>query len=128
RLAGSPRTRVPRPIGERGGERDGGAGGEIADELALHFERGRDFSKAIQYRQQAGQKAMQRNAYQEAIIHFTKGLESLNTLSDTPQVQVLKRQEFVDEALHCELLFALGEAQRKVGEHLTAQETLLHAA
>jgi DNA-binding winged helix-turn-helix (wHTH) protein/tetratricopeptide (TPR) repeat protein len=128
RLAVSRRTRLHRQIGEREEAGYGERAGEIAAELAVHFERGRDFSKAIQYRQQAGQNALQRNAYQEAIIHFTKGLESLNTLSDTPQVQALKRQESVDEALHCELLFALGEAQRKVGEHLTAQETLLHAA
>ncbi len=34
----------------------------------------------------------------------------------------------MDEAQRCTLLLALGEAQLNAGEHLEAQETLLHAA
>ena len=34
----------------------------------------------------------------------------------------------MDEAQRCTLLLALGEAQRKAGEHLKAQETFLRAA
>jgi DNA-binding winged helix-turn-helix (wHTH) protein/tetratricopeptide (TPR) repeat protein len=58
---------------------------EIAVELAIHFEQGRDYSKAVQYLQQAGGNAVQRSAHVEAIGHLTKGLEVLKTLPDTPQ-------------------------------------------
>jgi tetratricopeptide (TPR) repeat protein len=43
-------------------------------------------------------------------------------------LQALERQDPVDETQRCSLLLALGDAQRKAGEHLTAQETLLRAA
>src|SRR4030095_11402579 len=55
---------------------------EIAAELVVHFERGRDSRRAVQYRWQAGRKALQRSAHQEAIAHWTKGLELLQTLPD----------------------------------------------
>src|SRR4029434_3309012 len=58
---------------------------EIAAELAMHFECGRDARRAVQYRWQAGRKALQRSAHQEAIAHWTKGLELLQTLPDTPE-------------------------------------------
>src|SRR5262247_278332 len=58
---------------------------EIAAELAVHFERGRDARRAVQYRWQAGSKALRRSAHQEAITHWTKGVELLTTLPDTPE-------------------------------------------
>jgi DNA-binding winged helix-turn-helix (wHTH) protein/predicted ATPase len=58
---------------------------EIAAELAVHFERGRDARRAVQYRWQAGRKALQRSAHREAIAHLTRGLELLQTLPDTPE-------------------------------------------
>src|SRR5262249_31775039 len=54
-----------------------------AAELAMHFERGRDFSRAVKYHQQAGENALQRYAHQEAIGHFTRGLAVLNLLPET---------------------------------------------
>src|SRR5262252_2831918 len=58
---------------------------EIAAELAVHFERGRDARRAMQYRWQAGRKAVQCSAHREAIAHLTRGLELLQTLPDTPE-------------------------------------------
>jgi predicted ATPase len=58
---------------------------EIAAELAMHFERGQDYERAVRYLTQAGQNALQRSAPQEAIAHLTKGLELLITLPDTPE-------------------------------------------
>jgi predicted ATPase len=58
---------------------------EIAAELAVHFEQGRDYRRAVQYLQQAGENAVRRSTHQEAISLFTKGLELLNTLPDTPE-------------------------------------------
>ena len=57
---------------------------QIAAELAIHFERGRDYPRAIQYLHQAGEASSQRSAHQEAIVHLTNGLELLKTLPDAP--------------------------------------------
>src|SRR5207249_4800413 len=70
-------------------------------ELAMHFERGRDYRRAVQYLQQAAGNAMQRCAYREAIGHLSKGLELLKTLPDTPG---RSQQEL---ALHIDLGWAL---------------------
>jgi predicted ATPase len=58
--------------------------GAISAELAMHFERGRDGHRAVPYRLQAGQRSLERSAYVEAVAHFTRGLEVLKTLPDTP--------------------------------------------
>src|SRR5262249_56636764 len=52
--------------------------------LAHHYTEAGLREQAIPYWQQAGQRASQRSAHQEAISHLTKGLELLKTLPDTP--------------------------------------------
>jgi predicted ATPase len=74
-----------RHIGERKERTYGDRAREIAAELALHFEQGRDYQRAIQYLQRAGENAVRRSANQEAITHLTKGVELLKTLPDTPE-------------------------------------------
>src|SRR4029453_15363985 len=59
--------------------------GKIAAELAVHFERGHDYHRAVQYYEQAGKNAIRRSAHVEAISLLIKGLELLKTLSDTPE-------------------------------------------
>ena len=59
--------------------------GEIAGELAMHFERGRDFERALQYRRQAGEHALRQHGYREAVTHATRALALLRTLSDAEQ-------------------------------------------
>src|SRR5262249_12056731 len=56
---------------------------EIAAELAVHFERGRDAWRAVQYHHYAGENAVQRSAYQEMISHFTTAIKLIETLPDT---------------------------------------------
>jgi DNA-binding winged helix-turn-helix (wHTH) protein/predicted ATPase len=70
-------------IGERKERAYGERAREIAAELALHFEQGRDYHKAIQYLRQAGENAVLRPAHQEAVTLLTKGVELLKTLPDT---------------------------------------------
>ena len=53
--------------------------------LAHHYTEAGLIEQAIPYWQQAGQRAIQRSAYVEAISHLTKGLELLKTLPDTPE-------------------------------------------
>ena len=57
--------------------------GEIAAELALHRDRGRDYQRAAHYRLRAAQNALQRSAHREAIDHLMEGLELLKHLPDT---------------------------------------------
>ena len=59
--------------------------GEIAGELAMHFERGRDFERALQYRRQAGENALRQHGYREAATHATRALDLLRTLPDAEQ-------------------------------------------
>jgi predicted ATPase/DNA-binding winged helix-turn-helix (wHTH) protein len=72
-------------IGEREEQAYGDQARAIATELAVHFERGRNYHKAIRYLQQAGENALRRSAHQEAISLLTRGLELLTTLPDTPE-------------------------------------------
>ena len=69
-------------IGKRKEQAYGDRAKEIAAELAVHFEQGRAYEKAVQYLQQAGENAIQRSA-KEAISHLSKGLELLKTLPET---------------------------------------------
>jgi predicted ATPase len=53
--------------------------------LAHHYTEAGLTTRAIPYWQKAGERAVQRSAYVEAISHLTKGLELLKTLPDTPK-------------------------------------------
>jgi class 3 adenylate cyclase/tetratricopeptide (TPR) repeat protein len=93
--------------------------------IAHHYTEAGLGAHAIPYWQRAGERALQRSANTEAISHLTKGLELLSALAKplegTPR-------EPVDEAQRCTLLLSLGEAQRRAGQPLKAQETFLQAA
>src|SRR5262249_48406671 len=54
-------------------------------ELAHHYSRSGNTQKAVEYLHLAGQQAVQRSAYTEAITHLTTALELLQTLPDTPE-------------------------------------------
>jgi class 3 adenylate cyclase len=51
--------------------------------LAHHYTEAGLMAPAIPYWRQAGQRALERSAYVEAVSHLTKGLEVLRTLPDT---------------------------------------------
>lgn len=55
----------------------------IAARLALHFERGRDFARAVTYYQHVAATALHRFAYTEAIAHCRQGLVLLATMPET---------------------------------------------
>jgi predicted ATPase len=58
--------------------------GEIAAQLALHFEHGGETFQAVHYWQQAGDNAARRNAHHEASIALSKSLALLATLPESP--------------------------------------------
>jgi class 3 adenylate cyclase/predicted ATPase len=53
--------------------------------LAHHYTEAGLHERATFYWQRAGERAVHRSAYVEAIAHLTKGLEVLQTLPDTPE-------------------------------------------
>jgi class 3 adenylate cyclase/predicted ATPase len=71
---------------------------EYYEELAHHYSRSDDIQKALEYLLKAGNKALRLCACREAIAHFSKGLELVKTLPDTPE----RAQQELD------LQFALG--------------------
>ena len=92
---------------------------EYYGQLAHHFleaAQGVEVDKAIDYARRAGARAMTLAAYEEAVRFYQMAL------------QALTRQAPEDEAQHCTLLLALGEAQRKAGQSPQALDTLQEAA
>ena len=84
-LPTSRRVQLHRRIGERGAEIYGDRAKEIAAELAMHFERGRDYARSAKYLQQAANNAIRRFAYREAVGLARHGIELLARLPDTPE-------------------------------------------
>jgi hypothetical protein len=58
---------------------------QIATQLAIHFERGRDFARAIEYLIHAGDNANKLYAYAEAEKHYTNALNLVKKLPDEEQ-------------------------------------------
>jgi predicted ATPase len=85
RVPAARRADLHRRIGERleAGLRERAV--EVATELAMHFERGRDPHRAIRYLQMAGEVATQRSAAREAVAHLSRALELLRAEPDTPE-------------------------------------------
>jgi tetratricopeptide (TPR) repeat protein len=71
--------------------------------LAHHYTEAGLSAQAVVYWQRAGQRATALLAYEEAVQYHETALAAL------------ERLETVDEAQHCEILLALGEARMKAG-------------
>jgi class 3 adenylate cyclase/predicted ATPase len=61
------------------------------DELAVHYSRGANADKALEYHERAGRQAVRRSAYGEAMRHFNAALEVLQRL---PQSRERDKREF----------------------------------
>ena len=85
RLGAARRVRLHQRLGECLEKAYEEHAGEIAAELAVHFEYGRDYQRAVPYLQQAADNARRRCANAEAIRLLSKGLELLTGLPDTPE-------------------------------------------
>jgi predicted ATPase/DNA-binding winged helix-turn-helix (wHTH) protein len=72
-------------IGARLERAHGSHAADIAGELAMHFEQGRDFERAIRHRRQAADTALRQHGYREAVNHATRGLELLTALPESPE-------------------------------------------
>ena len=91
--------------------------------IAHHYTEAGLGAAAVPYWHRAGERALERWANLEAIDHFKKGLELLESNADAPD-----RNRPADEARRCSLLLILGNAQFQAGEFLESRDTLLRAA
>jgi len=57
---------------------------EIAGELAMHFEHGRDLERAVKYRRLAADAAIRRHAHREAADHATRAIALCASLPESP--------------------------------------------
>ena len=96
--------------------------GEIAAQLAIHFERGSETLRAVHYLQQVADNAIRRNAHHEAVAALRKGLALLATLPESP---VRAQHELtLLLILGSRLMAAKGYAVPEVGENYTRAHTL----
>lgn len=91
----------------------GEAAGEVAVQLAWHFEKAGSFDKAIDYLSQAGNRAVRLSANEEAMAHFKRALTLLETLPDTPERA--QREIKLQLALAVPYLAAKGYGAPEVG-------------
>jgi len=82
RIAMVRRRRLHRRIGERLENGWGERARDIASELAVHFEGAGDGQRAVHYRRLAGEQALERGAYREAVQQFEHGLAMLGAATD----------------------------------------------
>jgi len=101
RLSIGRRRYLHQQVGEQQEHIYGTRVGEIAAEVAVHFERAHDDRRALQYYQQAGQNALRRVAPQSAVGHLTKALALLVELPESPErlEQELLLQMAIGQAL-----------------------------
>jgi DNA-binding SARP family transcriptional activator len=87
---------------------------EIAVQLARHFQGSGNLTKAIDYLLQAGNYALRLSANEEAISHFTRALDLIYTLPETPALlqQELSLQLSLGTALQATRGYASPDVER----------------
>ena len=114
RLPASRRVKLHRLIAERGEEVYGKRAVEISAELAMHFERGRDYKRAAYYLKTGANNAIRRFAYQEAVDLARRGIELISNLPRTPEI--LNEELCLHLTLGVPLIAIEGYASPNVGE------------
>ena len=122
RVAAGRKVALHRRIGERHEHAYSNRSHELAAELAMHFERGHEYSRAGHYRAEAGKQALQRNAHHEAIVHLTTGRDLLNTLADT--AERAQRELALQIALGTALMATKGYAAPEAAQAYTRAREL----
>jgi tRNA A-37 threonylcarbamoyl transferase component Bud32/tetratricopeptide (TPR) repeat protein len=86
-LVSKRRMLLHRQVGEQLLQYYGERAARIAAQLAIHFERGRDFSRAVEYLIQAGDNAAGLYAHPEAEEHYSRALNLVEKLPDDEQTR-----------------------------------------
>jgi DNA-binding winged helix-turn-helix (wHTH) protein/predicted ATPase len=113
RIPAARRAKLHKDMAERGEIIYGDHVGEIATELAMHFEQGHDYRRAAKYLQKAADKAIRRFAYREAVGLSRRGLELLGKLPDT--AERAEQELYLQLALGLPLIATKGYAATDVG-------------
>jgi hypothetical protein len=116
------RAQLHRQVGVRLEAGYGAQAGDIAAQLAFHFERGGEVERAVPYLQQAADTATRRQAYHEAVTALSKGLVLLATLPESPARA--QHELTLLLLLGPRLMAAQGYAVPAVGESYTRALTL----
>jgi DNA-binding winged helix-turn-helix (wHTH) protein len=111
------RARLHQRIGERGEQIYGGRCGEIAYELAVHFEQARDLARSVTYLRMAAENAARRFANQEALGCLKKALELVGQIESPDQID-----------LRLGLIERVGVVLRSMGAVTVAAEQFLELA
>jgi DNA-binding winged helix-turn-helix (wHTH) protein/tetratricopeptide (TPR) repeat protein len=107
------RLRMHQRIAERGIEVYGPRVGEIAAELAVHFEAARDHGGAVRYLLRAAENASRRYANREAIGHLTRAFDLVGRLPESDRLP-----------LQVGILEQCGAVRRAMGDMRGAVEDL----
>lgn len=130
RLPARRRQRFHLRIGERLEESFGAHAGEIAAELALHFDEGRDRRRGARYREHAARNALQRSAHREAVDHLTKAIALVTQLPEAPEraQQELALQIVLGVPLTATVGYASPEVERVYHRALELSEQVADAS
>jgi DNA-binding winged helix-turn-helix (wHTH) protein/tetratricopeptide (TPR) repeat protein len=85
RVPGARRRLLHQRIGERSERAYRDRAGEIAAELAMHFEQARDYGRTVKYLRQAAENHSRRHANREAIGYLNRALDLVKRLPDVLQ-------------------------------------------
>ncbi|MEL6469469.1 MAG: hypothetical protein AAFQ74_07050, partial [Cyanobacteria bacterium J06623_4] len=113
RITQSRRVRMHRAVGKQLETIYDGQVQKIAAQLALHFEQGMDYAKAIAYRQQAGENALRCSAHAAAIEHFHQALNLLPKVARLAERNTLELG--IQPLLGTALMTLKGQAAPAVG-------------
>ena len=84
RVPAGRRAELHRRIGARLEAAFGDRAGEIAGELAMHFDEGRDVERAVRWRQRAAENALRQYGFREAARHAARALALVAELPESP--------------------------------------------
>jgi tetratricopeptide (TPR) repeat protein len=103
------RQRLHQRLGAREEAGYGARAGERAAVLALHFARGGEARRAVHYLRQAGDNAVARSAYREAVACYEQALE---TVAQLPESRATREQAIDLRLALRNVLWTLGELGR----------------
>lgn len=123
RIPAARRARLHKDMADKGEIIFGTRVDDIAAELAVHFERGRDQKRAATYVQKAANNAIRRFAYREAVGLARRGLELIGKLPNTSERA--EQELCLQLTLGMPLIATEGYASPNVGDvYLRARELL----
>jgi predicted ATPase len=122
RIPAARRAKLHKDMAVRGEIIYGNHAGEIATELAMHFEQGHDYKHAAIYLQKGADKAIRRFAYREAVGLARRGVELLEKLPDTADRR--EQELHLQLTLGPPLIATKGYAAADVGQAYTRAREL----